>query len=113
MNNIIHVIVEKVKREIEESVIKVLEDNANLDNIVDSVGEMVNDIGLDTLKAIIVELNDIVKKSPERSGIYHIHKSNVSRTLVTRFGELEFNRAYYKNIRDKNYVYILDELLGI
>lgn len=113
MNNIIQLIAGKVKKEIEESVIKVLEGDAKLDNIVDSVGEMVNNIGLDTLGAIIDELNGIVKKSPERSGIYHIHKSNVSRTLVTRFGELEFNRPYYKNIRDKYYVYILDELLGI
>ncbi len=113
MNNIIQLIAEKVKDTIEESVIKVLEGETKLDTIVDSVGEMVNTIGLDTLGAIIDELNDVVKKSPERSGIYHIHKSNVSRTLVTRFGELEFNRPYYKNIRDKNYVYILDELLGI
>ncbi len=113
MNNIIQLIAEKVKGTIEESVIKVLEGDAKLDNIVDSVGEMVNNIGLDTLGAIIDELNDIVKKSPERSGIYHIHKRKVSRTLVTRFGELEFDRAYYKNIRDKNYVYILDEILGI
>ena len=113
MNNIIQLIAGKVKKEIEDSVIKVLEGDAKLDNIVDSVGEMVNNIGLDTLGSIIDELNDIVKKSPERSGIYHIHKSNVSRTLVTRFGELEFNRTYYKNIRDKHYVYILDELLGI
>ena len=42
MNNIIHLIAKKVKREIEESVIKVLEGDLNLDNIVDSVGEMVN-----------------------------------------------------------------------
>lgn len=113
MNNIIQLIAEKVKDTIGESVIEVLEGDTKLDNIVDSVGEIVNNIGLDTLNAIIDELNDIVKKSPERSGIYHVHKSNVSGTLVTRFGELEFNRAYYKNIRDKNYVYILDELLGI
>ena len=113
MNNIIQLIAEKVKGTIEESVIKVLEGDAKLDNIVDSVGEMVNNIGLDTLGAIIDELNDIVKEAPERSGIYHIHKSNVSRTLVTRFGELEFNRPYYKNIKDKRYVYILDVLLGI
>jgi hypothetical protein len=113
MNNIIQLIAEKVKDTIEESVIKVLEGETKLDTIVDSVGEMVNTIGLDTLGAIIDELNDVVKKSPERSGIYHIHKSNVSRTLVTRFGELEFNRPYYKNIRDKRYIYILDELLGI
>lgn len=113
MNNIIQLIAGKVKDTIEKSVIKVLEGDTKLDNIVDSVGEMVNTIGLDTLGAIIDELNDIVKKSPERSGIYHIHKSNVSRTLVTRFGELEFNRPYYKNIKDKHYVYILDLLLGI
>ncbi len=113
MNNIIQLIGQKVKDTIEEGVISVLEGDTKLDNIVDSVGEMVNNIGLDTLNAIIDELNDIVKKSPERSGIYHIHKSNVSRTLVTRFGELEFNRSYYKNIRDKRYIYILDELLGI
>lgn len=113
MNNIIQLIAEKVKDTIEESVIKVLEGNTKLDTIVDLVGEMVNNIGLDTLNTIIDELDDIVKKSPERSGIYHIHKSKVSRTLVTRFGELEFKRAYYKNIRNKNYVYILDELLGI
>lgn len=113
MNNIIQLIAEKVKKEIEESVIKVLEGDAKLDNIIESVGEMVNNIGLDTIGAIIDELNYNVKKAPERSGIYHIHKSNVPRTLVTRFGELEFNRPYYKNIRDNHYVYILDELLGI
>ncbi|TFZ39133.1 ISLre2 family transposase [Soehngenia longivitae] len=113
MNNIIQLIAEKVKREIEESVIKVIEGEVNLDNIVDSVGEMVNDIGTKTMLAIIDELNDIIKKSPERSKKYHIHKSKVSRTLITRFGELEFERSYYKNIEKNNYVYILDELLGI
>ncbi len=51
---------EKVKEEIEESVIKVLEGNVNLDNIVDSVGEMVNNIEISTLLAIISELNGII-----------------------------------------------------
>ncbi len=32
--------------------------------------------------AIIDELNDIIKKSPERSRKYHIHKSKVNRTLI-------------------------------
>jgi uncharacterized protein YuzE len=113
MNNIIQLIAEKVKSEIEKSVIKVLEGEGNLDDIVDSVGKMVNDIGITTILAIINELNNIIKKSPERSGKYHVHKGKVKRTLITRFGELEFQRAYYKNINENNYVYILDELLGI
>ena len=59
MNNIIQLIAGKVKKEIEESVIKVLEGNKNLDDIVDSVKEMVDGIGIDTLSAIIKELNNI------------------------------------------------------
>ena len=61
MNNIIQLIAEKVKDTIEESVIKVLEGETKLDNVVDLVGDMVNNIGLDTIGAIIDELNDIVK----------------------------------------------------
>lgn len=113
MNNIIQLIVKKVKGEIEESVIKALEGDTNLDKIVDSVGEMVNNIGIDTIKAIINELNNIIKNSPERSGKYHVHKNNVKRTLITRFGKLKFERVYYKNIKENNYVYILDKLLGV
>ncbi|SHD77220.1 hypothetical protein [Schnuerera ultunensis] len=67
MNNIIQLIAGKVKGEIEENIIRVLEGEGNLDDIVDSVGEMVNDIGIKTIQAIISELNSIIKKSPERS----------------------------------------------
>jgi len=113
MNNIIQLIAEKVKCEIENNLIKVLEGGGSLDSIIDSVGEMVNDIGIKTLQAIISELNEIIKQSPERKEKYHVHKGKVERTLITRFGELEFERVYYKNIEKNNYVYILDELLGI
>lgn len=61
MNNIIQLIAGKVKGEIEENIIRVLEGEGNLDDIVDSVGEMVNDIGIKTIQAIISELNSIIK----------------------------------------------------
>ena len=101
MNNIIQLIAEKVKEKIEESVIKVLEGNANLDSIIDSIDEMVKDIGIDTILAIIKELNDIIKEAPERSGKYHVQRNNDKRTLIITFGELEFERTYYKNIKEK------------
>lgn len=113
MNYIIQRIAEKVKSEIEENVIKILEGDLNLDRMVDSVGEMVNDIGIKTLLAVTEELNDVIKQAPQRKGRYHLHKSSVERTLVTRFGEFTFERAYYKNIEENSYVYILDELLDI
>ena len=113
MNNIIQLVAQKVKREIEENLIKVLEGSTDLDRIVDSVGEMVNSIGIDTISAIIGEVNNIIKDSPERKGKYHVHKKSVKRRLITRFGELEFERTYFKNVKENSYVHILDEILGI
>jgi 23S rRNA (uracil-5-)-methyltransferase RumA len=113
MNNIIQLVAQKVKREIEGNLIKVLEGNTDLDHIVDSVGEMVNSIGIDTISAIIGEVNNIIKDSPERKGKYHVHKKSVKRSLITRFGELEFERTYFKNVKENSYVHILDEILGI
>lgn len=113
MDNIIQLIVEKVKGEIEKNVEKILKGSLNLDETVDSVGELVNDLGLNILKEIIEKTNQEVKKSSDRKSSYHIHKSNVERSLITRFGELNFTREYYKNISNKTYVYILDKILGI
>ena len=113
MNNIIQLIGQKVKKEIEKSVINVLEGTSKLDEIVDSVGEMVSNIGVDTLSAIIEELNQHIKEAPERKGKYYVQRNNDKRTLVTRFGLLEFERTYYKNNKENKYTYILDELLGI
>jgi hypothetical protein len=61
-----------------------MEGSTDLDHIVDSVGEMVNNIGLDTISAIIGELNKIIKDSPERKSKYHVHKRNAKRSLITR-----------------------------
>ena len=69
MDNIIQSISQKVKGEIKKDVIKVLEGGLNLDNIVDSVGIMVNDIAQITLSTIINEINEFVKESPERAKI--------------------------------------------
>ena len=113
MDNIIQSISQKVKGEIKKDVIKVLEGGLNLDNIVDSVGIMVNDIAQITLSTIINEINEFVKESPERSKNYHVQRNNDKRTLITRFGELKFERTYYKDIINNSYIYILDELLGI
>ena len=59
---------------------------------------MVNEIGIKTVQEIISELNEVIKKSPERKEKYHVHKGKVERTLITRFGELEFEIGYKKRV---------------
>ncbi len=113
MNNIIQLVAQKVKREIEKNIVNVLEGSSNLYDIVDSVNEVINNIGLDTLSFIIKELDKIILELPGRTKKYHVHKRDVKRTLITKFGELEFERSYFKNIKEDRFVYILDEVLDI
>jgi len=49
---------EKVKAEIENSIAKVLEGEGSLESIIDSVGEMINDIGIKTVQEITSQLNE-------------------------------------------------------
>ncbi|HOK62815.1 MAG TPA: hypothetical protein PLE17_02825 [Soehngenia sp.] len=49
---------EKVKAEIENSIAKVLEGDGSLESIIDSVGEMINDIGIKTVQEITSQLNE-------------------------------------------------------
>lgn len=53
------------------------------------------------------------KKSEKRKENYIISKSNVSRTLVTIFGELTFKRTHYINKTTGEYYYYVDDILGL
>lgn len=62
-------IADKVKAEIENSIAKVLEGEGSLDSIIDSVAEMVNDIGIKTLQEITSQSNEIIKQAPEKNDV--------------------------------------------
>ena len=42
-------------------------------------------------------INNIITESPQRSRKYHINKSKVNRTLITRFGELKVEGVIISN----------------
>lgn len=78
---------EKVKAEIENSIAKVLEGEGSLESIIDSVGEMINDIGIKTVQEITSQLNE---KNWISTWKKWYSKRKVEITLINRFVELEF-----------------------
>jgi hypothetical protein len=51
--------------------------------------------------------------SIERKKEYYINKKNISRTIITIFGEITFHRTLYKNKITGEYYFYLDEKLGL
>lgn len=75
--------------------------------------EFMNNQIIDMLKNIINTLDEQFKYSAERKKIYNINKSNVERTIVTPFGEIQFSRTFYKNKTNGEYYFYIDNVLNI
>jgi len=69
MDDYKQLISEKVKAEIENSIAKVLEGEGSLESIIDSVAEIVNEIGIKTLQEITSQLNENIEQAPEKNDI--------------------------------------------
>ena len=68
-------------------------------------------------KFIIVNLFESIdnefKISKERKKKYYINKSNVSRTLITIFGTITFNRTLYQDKNTGEFYFYLDDILSL
>jgi len=82
-------------------------------NIMLSLQELMNDFNRTFVTYYIEFLDKQFKESPERKKQYYINKSNVERTIVTIFGELNFKRTLYQNKITGEYYFYIDDILNI
>ena len=70
---------------------------------------------LDKAGRLLVQyaLDEVVRETPGRSLEWYIQERNKSNTLATLFGEVHYERTYYKSIEGKGYCSLSDELVGI
>ena len=55
----------------------------------------------------------IAKDKKHRPKGVVIERKNEERTIFTSFGNLSFKRTYYKDKKNKSYLYLLDQAMGI
>lgn len=54
-----------------------------------------------------------MRGSKYRKEKYYIQRRNDKKTLTTVFGEVNYKRTYYKHKKNKDYVYLSDQMIGI
>ena len=87
-------------------------DVMNYISLLSNIDESLCNIAKNTLISIIESLDKAYLISNERMSKYHI-KSYHQRTIMTVFGEVTFQRTFYKSrINNKSFCYI-DRLLGL
>lgn len=113
MNNIIQQIAKSVVENLEEVLINSLENKYNFADIVEQLTITGKKVTKDMLSYVLEELEVTIRDSTERKNKFTIHKREVPRKLLCDFGEIEFERTYYKNKIDGSYTYLLDNFLDI
>lgn len=72
---------------------------------------------IDEIKTLILNiikvLDNLYKNSEERKKMYYINVSNKPRTIYTIFGEINFERTYYRHKTDGSYYCFIDDVLGL
>ena len=125
MNNITHVYKNFIKKLIKERIksftdtmIEAVLDcfnntNSNYVSVVSSLQEAERELIRQILVTTFEEIDNKYKCSSARFKFYVINKSNVPRTITTLFGDITFNRTYYKSRIDGSLHFVLDEILSL
>ena len=113
MNTIIHEIVEKITLDMKKNLEDLILESKDISNFIINTGKSLDEIGIKIVKEALEMLDETIRESSSRKREYHIQRRNDKKTLITKFGEVNYQRTYYKNKKDGSYDYLSDRMVGI
>ncbi len=109
IQEISEIVISKGMKDIEE----VMLEGGNISELTTKIEKVVNGIGRELTRYILEETDREVRESRERKRKWNIQKRGVENTYQTIFGEVRYERTYYKRKQKKEFVYLSDLVFGI
>ncbi len=113
MKNSIAEIAELITSSFEENLEKIITDKKDISEFVLQIKKTLDEAGTILIKEALETIDSLVKEDPRRKQNWYVHEKSASNTLATIFGEVHYQRTYYKHKTEKEYRYLSDELVGI
>ena len=88
-------------------------ESKDISQFIINTGKSLDEIGVKIVKEALEMLDETIRESSTRKREYHIQRRNDKKTLITKFGEVNYQRTYYKNKKDGSYDYLSDRMVGI
>ncbi|MDR0886180.1 MAG: UPF0236 family protein, partial [Clostridiales Family XIII bacterium] len=97
-----------------DSVINSLENAVDISMLVKDMEEYLHRVGTEAIAHLLESADEIVRESAERKREWEIHSSSLPTTLTTIFGDVHYERTYYKHKEQaKTYMFLSDRMMGI
>ncbi len=113
MKNSITEIAGIITRSFEENFEKMLTEKKDISEFVIEIKKTLDQVGTVLAKEALEMLDSFVKEDSSRKRNWYVHEKSAPNTLATIFGEVHYQRTYYKHKIEKEYRYLSDELVGI
>lgn len=113
MNTIIHEIVEKITLDMKNNLEDLILEGKDISKFILNIGKSLDEIGVKITREALEILDETIRNSKERKQEYYIQRRNDKKTLLTKFGEVHYQRTYYKSKKDGTYEYLSDTMVGI
>ena len=112
MNSILQV-QELITKSYQENIRKAFQGEINLGTIISTTESTLLEVGRILVQDMLEVLDEAIRESKARRKEWHIERRQDPKTLNTIFGEVSYQRTYYKHKINKCYSYLSDAQLGI
>ena len=96
-----------------ETIVKVLEGEVDYPTFEQQLKNELDALGCDLLKEVFGALEQKLCHSAERKRTWKVVRRNDKKSVLTPFGQLEYERTYYRHKKTKEHAYLVDEKAGI
>lgn len=116
MNNIIQDFAENFIRNIEKYVDELFDgEKKDISELIEIMQQDMDKLGREALAHVLEKMDKEIMESKERKKTWNIQARDMNKTLITKFGEVKYQRTYYvtKNTDESEYTYLVDDIFGI
>ena len=90
-------------------------ENGSLDfsTFVKNVDQTMRRLSVNLVEDVMEKTEESIFNSPHRKANYRIQRSNDEKVISTILGDVTLNRRYYQHKKHANFIYLLDDFLGL
>lgn len=111
--DIIQQVIEKITKNYYEILETTIKEKNTIGDFILNIKEVLDEVGTLLVKEALEETDECIRNSSDRKSKWYIERRNESKTLSTIFGDVVYNRTYFKNKSTGEYSYLCDETYGI
>ena len=110
--NIIQDFMENGIKNLFELLGKELKNKGDFSKFVLELKKQLDSLGIEICKTALAAADEAIRIEPNGKNQWVVERRD-KKTLLTTFGEIKYERTYYKSKKDNEYKYLSDEFLGI